>query len=133
LEYARATVPVQNLAVHVRGTLNYLIKRHKTEHMFVSISENVHAFRGVRVWPLVSGSLLRDRFSQINGCLSGITIVEVRGFEPRTPCMPSTKAQFSIVHSCPILLNSALLEFIKVHESSLVFISTAEVSAEVSG
>jgi hypothetical protein len=34
----------------------------------------------------------------------GAELVEVRGFEPRTPCMPSTILTFPDVRSCPNLL-----------------------------
>jgi hypothetical protein len=57
--------------------------------------------------------------------------VEVRGFEPLTPCMPSTRDLFMTVQIGPNRLRLLDFQFISVHENSPQFISTAEVDAEV--
>jgi hypothetical protein len=57
--------------------------------------------------------------------------VEVRGFEPLTPCMPSARDLFRSVRVSANRLQSLGFQFISVHQDSLEFISTAEVIAEV--
>ena len=58
-------------------------------------------------------------------------IVEVRGFEPLTPCMPSARDPFMSVQIGPNRLRFLGFQFISVHRNSLRFKSTAEVTAEV--
>jgi hypothetical protein len=57
--------------------------------------------------------------------------VEVRGFEPLTPCMPSARGTFRRVQTSPNRLQLPGFQFISVHEDSRQFIPTAEVDAEV--
>jgi hypothetical protein len=57
--------------------------------------------------------------------------VEVRGFEPLTPCMPSARDPFTRVQIRPNRLRLLGFQFISVHRNSLQFKSTAEVNAEV--
>jgi hypothetical protein len=61
----------------------------------------------------------------------GSQIKEVRGFEPRTPCMPSARDPFMRVHIRPNRLRFLDFQFASVHQNSPEFISTAEVTAEV--
>ena len=57
--------------------------------------------------------------------------MEVRGFEPLTPCMPSARDPFMRVQVGPNWLRLLGSQFISVHQNSLQFKSTAEVIAEV--
>jgi hypothetical protein len=57
--------------------------------------------------------------------------VEVRGFEPLTPCMPSARGPFMSVHRRPKALQSLSFQFISVRRGTREFRSTAEVIAEV--
>jgi hypothetical protein len=43
-------------------------------------------------------------------------LVEVRGFEPLTPCMPSMRVQLSIVHRCPNLMRSVQFDSIQADD-----------------
>jgi len=57
--------------------------------------------------------------------------VEVRGFEPLTPCMPSARDPFMRVQIGPNRLRLLGFQFISVRQNAPEFNSTAEVTAEV--
>jgi len=57
----------------------------------------------------------------------GLSSVEVRGFEPLTPCMPSAREPFTRVQIGPNRLRLLGFQFISVRQNSLQFKSTAEV------
>jgi hypothetical protein len=57
--------------------------------------------------------------------------VEVRGFEPLTPCMPSAQDALTSVQIGPNRLCLLGSQFISVHQNSPQFKSTAEVATEV--
>jgi hypothetical protein len=52
-------------------------------------------------------------------------LVEVRGFEPLTPCMPSTISTFPDVRSCPILLEMTALSSTDVSRRVSTFFGVA--------
>jgi hypothetical protein len=57
--------------------------------------------------------------------------VEVRGFEPLTPCMPSAPNRIGSVRRRSSHMHSLSFRFIDVRRNSPKFRSTAEVDAEV--
>jgi hypothetical protein len=57
--------------------------------------------------------------------------VEVRGFEPRTPCMPWANGSFISARLRTIRQQAFGLWFSIVRDRSTVFIAVAEVVAEV--
>jgi hypothetical protein len=58
-----------------------------------------------------------------------VRIVEVRGFEPRTPYMPCPSMWFSDVHSSPIRPILQGLWFMRVHRRSREFKIFAKASS----
>ena len=58
--------------------------------------------------------------------------MEVRGFEPRTPCMPSARSRFDCVRHRTFCLQQLDNSLGSVHINPCGFASTAEVTAEAS-